>query len=176
MTQNTIIKAVVVATFAFGTSVALADFNMPKTKVSMENCMRAALAKYPGTVETMEMEISNGKPHYEFDIRAEDGKEYEVEVSALTGKIIETEVEVADANDVAFKAKAKVSKADAEKAALAAFPGTVVETEYSIESDGNPSYEFDIKTADGKEIEVEVDAVTGKVLENEVEVYQIGKE
>ena len=72
--------------------------------------------------------------------------------------------------------KRQVSEADAEKTALAAFPGTVVEREYSIESDGTPSYEFDIKTADGKEIEVEVNAITGKVLEHEEEVYQIGKE
>lgn len=176
MTQNTIIKAIIVATFALGSTAAQADFKMPKTKVSMEKCLKAALAKHAGAVETMEMEISNGKAQYEFDIRAEDGKEYEVEVSALTGKVVEEEVEVANAEDATFKSKAKVTQADAEKAALAAFPGKVVESEFSIESDGNPSYEFDIVGADGKETEVEVDAVTGKVLEHETEVYQIGKE
>ena len=176
MKKGTLIQAVIATTLSLGVGVAYADFKMPKTKVSMERCMKVALAKYPGTVETMEMELSNGKPHYEFDIRGNDGKEYEVEVSALTGKIIEVETEVEDANDATFQEKAKVSHADAEAAALAAFPGQVVETEYSIESDGNPSYEFDIVTANGKEIEVEVDAVTGKVLEHETEVYQIGKE
>ena len=176
MRKETFIKALIVATFAVGTSAAYADFKMPKTIVSMEKCLKAALAKHAGTVDTMEMEISEGKAQYEFDIKAADGKEYEVECSALTGKVIEEEVEVANADDAAFKAKAKVTQADAEKAALAAFPGKVVESEFSIEADGNPSFEFDIVGADGKETEVEVDAVTGKVLEHETEVYQIGKE
>jgi len=176
MKKETLIQAAIATAFMTSVGVAHADFKMPKTKVSMEKCMKAALAKHSGTVETMEMEISNGKAQYEFDIRAEDGKEYEVEVSALTGKVIEEEVEVSGADDATFKAKAKVSQADAEKAALAAFPGKVVESEFSIEADGNPSYEFDIVGADGKETEVEVDAVTGKVLEHETEVYQIGKE
>ena len=47
--------------FAATATVAHADFKMPKTKVSMEKCLKAALAKYPGNVETMEMEISNVK-------------------------------------------------------------------------------------------------------------------
>lgn len=176
MKKNIVLTAAVAGAFALLSGVAIADMKLPKTKVSMEKCMAAALAKHAGEVETMEMEISDGKPQYEFDIKGTDGKEYEVEVSAITGKVIEEEIEVASADDAAFKAKAKVSAADAEKAALAAFAGTVVEKEYSVEGDGNPSYEFDIKTADGKEIEVEVDAVTGKVLEHEEEVYQIGKE
>lgn len=176
MKKNIVITCAVAAALAMLSGVAVADLKLPKTKVSMEKCMVAALAKHAGEVETMEMEISDGKPQYEFDIKGTDGKEYEVEVSAITGKVIEEEIEVASADDVAFKAKAKVSAADAEKAALAAFAGTVIEKEYSVEGDGNPSYEFDIKTADGKEIEVEVDAVTGKVLEHEEEVYQIGKE
>lgn len=170
------LSIIIASAFALGATSAQADFKMPKTKFSMEKCMQAALAKHAGVVETMEMEISAGKPHYEFDIKGADGVEYEVEVSAITGKVIEEEVEVADVNDPKFKAKAKITEADAEKAALAAFAGKVVEKEYSIESDGNPSYEFDIVTKDGKEIEVEVDAVTGKVLESEEEVYQIGKE
>ncbi len=177
MKKNTLLTALIATAFAMTTGVVQAGHNkLPKTKVSMEKCMHAALAKHPGDIETMEMEISEGKAQYEFDIKTADGKEVEVECSALTGKVIETEQEVASADDAAFKAKAKVSQADAEKAALAAFPGTVVEKEFSVESDGNPSFEFDIKTADGKEIEVEVDAVTGKVLEHEEEVYQIGKE
>ena len=175
MKKNMLISTLVVGLLATISS-AQAELNIPKTKVSFEKCLNAALKIHAGEVETMEMEISDGKPQYEFDIRSTDGKEYEVEVSALTGKVIEEELEVANANDPAFKTKAKVSEADAEKAALAAFPGSVIEKEYSVEADGNPSYEFDIKTTDGKEIEVEVDAVSGKVLEHELEVYQIGKE
>ncbi|NOU23982.1 MAG: peptidase [Methylotenera sp.] len=176
MKKNLLLISAVAAALTLTAGVASADFKIPKTKVSFEKALKAALAKHSGDVETVELELNNGKPQYEFDIKTADGVEHEVEVSAITGKIIEEEIEVASASDTTFASKAKVSEADAEKTALAAFPGTVHEKEYSIESDGNPSYEFDIKTADGKEIEVEVDAVTGKVLEHEVEVYQIGKE
>jgi uncharacterized membrane protein YkoI len=142
-------------------------------KGNMETCMKAALAKHPGTVISLEAEIENKKPIYEFDIKGNDGKEWEVECDAKSGKVTEEEEEV-DVKDQRFASKAKLSAEDAKKAALAFQLGEVVESETSIESDGTLSYEFDIKTKDGKEIEVEIDAVTGKVQESEEEVYQIG--
>ena len=142
----------------------------------LETCMKAALAKHPGNVQTVEAEIEKGKAIYEFDIRTADGKEMEVECDAKSGKITEVEEEVT-ADDPRFKAKAKVSLEDAKKAALAIHPGEVLETEFAIEADGGASYEFDIKTASGKEMEVEIDAETGKLEEEpEEEVYQIGEE
>lgn len=149
----------------------------PKHVGNMETCMKAALAKHPGEVLTLEAEISKGKAQYEFDIKDKNGKEWEVECLAKTGKVIEEEQEFASADDPAFKAKAKISQDEAKKTALAKYPGEVVDSEFSIEADGNPSYEFDIKTANGKEIEVEIDAVTGKLEEEpEEEIYQIGTE
>lgn len=139
----------------------------------LETCMKAALAKHPGAVISLEAELEAGKPSYEFDIKGADGKEWEIECDAKSGKLIEEEEEV-DAKDPRFTSKAKVSADDAKKAALAAVPGEVIESETSIEANGNPSYEFDIKTKDGKEMEVEVDAITGKVIETEEEIYQIG--
>lgn len=142
----------------------------------LETCLKAALAKHPGDVQTLEAEIEKGKPIYEFDIRGKDGKEWEVECDAKSGKVTEEEEELT-AEDPRFKSKAKVTLDDAKKAALAVHAGEVIETEYSIESDGGISYEFDIKTADGKEWEVEIDAVTGKLAEDpEEEIYQIGDE
>ncbi|HOY87549.1 MAG TPA: PepSY domain-containing protein [Methylotenera sp.] len=143
----------------------------------METCMKAALAKHPGEVLTIEAEISGGKAQYEFDIKDKDGKEWEVECLAKSGKVIEEEQELANADDPAFKAKAKITQEDAKKTALAKYPGDVVDSEVSIEADGSASYEFDIKTANGKEMEVEVDATTGKLSEDpEEEIYQIGVE
>ena len=143
---------------------------------ALETCMKAAQAVHQGSVHTLEAEIENGKPIYEFDIHTADGKEWEVECDAKTGKIIETEEEVG-LNDPRFKGKAKMSWEEAKKAALAIHPGEVLETEYAIESDGSVSYEYDIKTANGKEMEVEIDAVTGKLDEEpEEEIYQIGEE
>lgn len=142
-------------------------------KGAVETCLKAALAKYPGQVLSLEAEIENGKPIYEFDIKGKDGKEWEVECDAKTGKLTEVEEEV-DIKDPRFASKAKVSLEEAKKTALAAYPGEIIESETSIEADGSVSYEFDIKTKDGKELEVEVDAVTGKIIEVEEEVYQIG--
>jgi len=139
-----------------------------------ETALKAALAKHPGEVISVEAELDNGKAIYEFDIKSADGKEWEVEVDAKTGKVLEVNLEVADANDPAFKSKAKITVDEAKKIAFALHAGEIVESEFKIEADGNPSYEFDIKTKDGKEWEVEVDAVTGKVVGNQEEVYQIG--
>lgn len=160
-----------ISLLAFGafSNVYAADLHQGK----LESCLKAALAKHPGDVVSLEAEIEDGKPTYEFDIKGKDGKEWEVECDAKTAKLIEEEEEV-DAQDPRFKSKAKVSLEDAKKAALAAKPGEVIELETSIESNGSASYEFDIKTKDGQEWEVEVDAATGKVIETEQEVYQIG--
>jgi uncharacterized membrane protein YkoI len=146
---------------------ALPAFAADKHTGRMETCMKAALAKHPGKVLSLEAEIENGKPIYEFDIKGADG-------DAKSGKITEEEEDV-DAKDPRFASKAKVSMEDARKTALAAYPGEVVSVEYELE-DGNPVYEFDIKGKNGKETEVEVDAVTGKIGETEEEVYEIGKD
>jgi uncharacterized membrane protein YkoI len=42
---------------------------------SLESCIKAALARQAGTVQTLETEIENGKAINEFDIRGADGKE-----------------------------------------------------------------------------------------------------
>lgn len=169
-------KKIVVIALASAFISSMANAGSPFAG-KMETCMQAALAKHPGEVQTLEAEISKGKPQYEFDIKGKDGKEWEVECLAKTGKVIEEEQEVANADDPAFKGKAKITQDEAKKLALAKYAGEVIDSELSIESDGSISYEFDIKTANGKEMEVEVDAVTGKLSEDpEEEIYQIGAE
>lgn len=154
-----------------------ADFAMPSTKVSMETCLKAALARQAGTVVKLEFKDERGTPIYEFNIVGRDGKEWEYECDANTGSITEEEQEVANPGDPLFKAKMKINQDDARQIALKAHPGTIVETEYEIESNGEASYEFDIQMPDGKEVKLEVDAATGKIIENgENEIYQIGKE
>ena len=165
------IVALSTANFAF------ADHHeFPKTKVSIEKCVQAALKVKPGTIVKSELKIEKKVPMYEFDIESADGKAWDVECDANTGKIVEVEEEVKSADDAQFKAKTKVSEADARKTALDAYPGEIIEVEYEIEPDGAASYEFDIKTKDGKEMKVEVDATSGKIVEANSEVYQIGKE
>ena len=59
---------------------------------------------------------------------------------------------------------AKISMAEALKAAMAAAPGSVLKAELEIE-DGNLMYSFDIVTDQKTVLEVEVDAGNGKVLD-----------
>ncbi|MGX2038856.1 PepSY domain-containing protein [Methylocaldum sp. MU1018] len=163
---------------SLGATAAFAEkFKMPKTKVSMEKCLEAALAKKDGDVVKLEFKMERDTPTYEFEIAGKDGKSWEYECNANTGKITEEEQEVDSPDDPLFKAKMKISEEEAKKIALEKHPGEIVETEYEIESNGDASYEFDIKTAGGKELKMEVDAATGKIVENdEEEIYQIGKE
>lgn len=65
-----------------------------KAKITMEQAKKTALDKFPGEIESIEYELENGNPVYEFDIKQANGKEIEVEVDAVTGKIGETEEEV----------------------------------------------------------------------------------
>lgn len=166
------LAAAIVLTGAMGT----ANAEYPKTDFSIEQCLQAALAEKNGGVVKVELKTENGVPTYEFDIETPDGKAWDIECDTKTGKISEIEQEVNNADDPLFKAKLKVSEADARKTALAAYPGDIVEVEYEIEPDGAASYEFDIKGKDGKEMKVEVDATSGKIVEANAEVYQIGKE
>jgi uncharacterized membrane protein YkoI len=163
---------------SLGTTATSAEkLEMPKTKVSMESCLEAALAKKDGTVVKLEFKNERGTPVYEFEIAGKDGKSWEYECDANTGKITEEEQEVDSSDDPLFKAKKKISEEEAKKIALEKHPGEIVETEYEIESNGDASYEFDIRTPSGKEVKLEVDATTGKIIEDdEEEIYQIGQE
>jgi uncharacterized membrane protein YkoI len=73
-------------------------------------------------------------------------------------------------SQAALKAQAKISRADAEKAALAKVPnGTIKEGELEKEK-GKLIWSFDIATPGTKDImEVQVDAITGEVISVEKE-------
>jgi len=165
----------VAATLFSSGAIAGHESLKPKAYDSLGKCVKAALAAKEGTIVKTEFKTENKVGFYEFDIESADGKSWDVECNAKTGKILEIEEEV-KADDARFKAVAKVSEAEAKATALAAHPGTIVETEYEIEADGKASYEFDILEADKEEIKVEVDATTGKIIEVSYEGYQIGKE
>ena len=162
--------------FAMGVvAVFAADPKMPKTKVSLENCKKAALAKKPGSVVKIELKTEKGAPIYEFAIESTDGKRWDVECNASTGKITEVEQEVRTADDPAFKVKMKVGEAEARNIALRAHPGEIKLVEYEIEENGAASYEFEIITKDGKRLKVEVDASSGKIVEVSEKLDQPGK-
>lgn len=165
----------IVAAFFANTAIAGNETIKPNAHDSLGKCVKAALAAHAGTIVKVEFKTEKKMGVYEFDIESADGTAWDIECDAKSGKVTEVEQEV-NAEHPKFKALAKVSEAEAKATALAAHPGTVVETEYELESDGKASYEFDIKEADGDEYKVEVDATTGKIVETSYEAYQIGKE
>jgi uncharacterized membrane protein YkoI len=153
----------------------------------LERCASASLAKHPGQLVKLEIETAttsvepNAQPAgtglWELESRAADGAEWEMTCTTSNGRIVEIEREVRSADDSVFKAKTKVSEADARKTALAAHGGQVGEVEYEIESTGAATYEIDITPATGSDQwKVEVDATTGKIVESRHELYQIGIE
>jgi uncharacterized membrane protein YkoI len=173
------IQSSVITLLALGaiSTSALADHDTikPKAYDSLGKCVKAALSKHDGKIVKLEMKSEQKTAMYEFDVESADGTAWDIECNVKSGKVTEVEQEV-KADDAKFKALAKVSEADAKATALAAHPGTVVETEYELEPDGKASYEFDILEADKEEIKVEVDATTGKIVETSYEVYQVGQE
>ena len=141
----------------------------------LDKCFIAAHQKYEGHIISLEREVEDGKPVYEFDIKTKDGKRVEIECNPLTGELSDEEFEVKK-NDKDFKKAIKISAKEAEKIALENTPGKVVEREYAFEGDV-PVYEFDIYSKDkGHEIEVEINGITGEVMESEIEIYDIGED
>ncbi len=161
------------ALLAAGTHV-MAMEPMPKTNVSMEICLAAALERHPGRVKELEFGLEDGEPHYEFEILTADGRETEVECSAMTGKIVEVEWENQNMDLDAFLEKARVFPAQARKTALRRVAGKIIKMDLETTSTGVMSYEFEVRTRDGKDVDVEIGAMSGQMIEVETDIYEIG--
>jgi len=73
-------------------------------------------------------------------------------------------------NQARLEAQAKVSRADAERVALARVPGGTIKEGELEKEHGKLIWSFDITTMDSKDItEVGVDAITGTVVSMEKE-------
>jgi uncharacterized membrane protein YkoI len=181
-TKHIILTVVALAIIAGFTAPAFASEDSQakleaKAKVSKADAQKTALAKVPnGTIKEGNLEMEKGKLIYSFDITTPDSKDItEVNVDAITGQIVAVEKETPqdqakEAEKDKLKAQAKVSKADAEKIALAKVPsGTIKEGDLEMEK-GKLIYSFDITTPGSKDItEVNVDAITGQVVAVEKE-------
>ena len=160
--------------FALSIGNAVAREALPKTNVSMEDCMFAALDAYPGEAVEVELELEDGAPRYDFEIVGADGRTAEVECDAMTGKIVEVEWEDDNMDVDAFLERATVTPSQARKIALRRVPGKVVDMSLETASTGEISYEFEILTSDGTQMDVEVDAISGQIVEVERDIYELG--
>ena len=70
-----------------------------KAKISMEEARAIALKKVNGMVLEEELEKENGRLQYAFDIRAADGKVFDVEIDAMTGEVLQAEEDDEDGDD-----------------------------------------------------------------------------
>ncbi|MDP3875579.1 MAG: PepSY domain-containing protein [Methylobacter sp.] len=143
---------------------------------SVDSCIAAIQKQKRGKFIKLEKLNVAGKPFYEFEIKDDKGVEWEFMCDANSGKITETEREVVNADDEAFKKKAKITEKEAIDIVLKAHPGTVEEVEYEIEENGDASYEIDIVNDKGVETKVEVNAADGKIIEVSIEAWEIGEE
>lgn len=76
----------------------------------------------------------------------------------------------AEETQAALKAQAKITQAEAEKAALAKVPDGKVKAAELEKEHGRLIWSFDISTTKSKNItEVQVDAKTGKIVSTQVE-------
>lgn len=149
---------------------------LDKLTDSFEICMQQVLQQQPGQVIKVEKKHEAGMLMYEFDIRGEDGLDWDIECVQDSGEIWEVEREVQNPNDPLFKSKVKVGEKAARKLAMEKYPGTIREVEYEVEADGTAVYEFDIEMADGREMKVEINANSGQLHEANQEIWQIGLE
>ncbi|MGB9694632.1 MAG: PepSY domain-containing protein [Caldisericaceae bacterium] len=78
-------------------------------------------------------------------------------------KVTDTNAKDEASESAALQGLAKISQADAEKAALAKVPGTVVKTSIDNEN-GYLVYSVSVKDASSKMSDVKIDAGTGSVL------------
>src|SRR6056300_170053 len=174
-----IIPFISIALFSAPTFAAHSEDDIKKVLTTdLDKCFIAAHQKYEGHIISLEREVEDGQPVYEFDIKTKDGKRVEIECNPLTGELSDEEFEVkkGDKEFKEFKKAVKITAKEAKKIALENTPGKVVEKEYGFEGD-IPVYEFDIYSKDkGHEIEVEINGITGEVMESEIEIYDIGED
>ena len=163
-----------IALFTLLTSISSISFAAEYK--TLQTCVDNIEKDYPGQIMSMEVESANGVISYEFDIDTNvNGTDFfiEIECDAKTTQLSGFQLET-HSEDPHFKAKAKVSVTEAEKAAIDKYSGVIVSREYGFAS-GKPFYSFDIYNQDrNMQTEITVDAENGAIIGVEEELYQIG--
>ena len=163
-----------IALFTLLTSISSISFAAEYK--TLQTCVDNIEKDYPGQIMSMEVESANDVISYEFDIDTNvNGTDFFIEIecdaktSQLSGFQLETHSE-----DPHFKAKAKISVTEAEKAAIDKYSGVIVASEYGF-AGVKPFYSFDIyNQGKNMQTEITVDAENGAIIGVEEELYQIG--
>lgn len=134
--------------------------------ITQQQAEQAALAASPGnTIDHTQLMNENGQAFWDVDFTNGGG----VKIDAQTGAVIATEAAGTDqggphgdhgADQAALAAKATVSQADAEKAALAASPGNTIDHSRLGDDNGTVYWDVDFTNGGG----VKVNAQTGAII------------
>ena len=88
----------------------------------------------------------------------------------ITAFSVSSVAQAAPTDEAALMKEAKVSKADAEKTALAKVPNGTIKSEEIEREHGKLIWSFDITKPGTKDItEIQVDAISGKIVRTEIE-------
>ncbi|MFD3718240.1 PepSY domain-containing protein [Streptomyces sp. NPDC058674] len=132
-----------------------------RVDVTAEAAIAAALKAHPGVVESVDRDGSV----WHVDVISKDGKHAELEVDSAGGAVSKENQDDDDGDDRAPLLAAKVTAAEAAKAALAAHAGQVWSVNWDDDDDNGKRYwDVEVKTADGKTQNVHVDPASGKVI------------
>lgn len=150
-----------------------------KAEISKEEAITISLEEVPGKTVQTELEDEDGKTVYEVDVKAEDGKMWDLEINAGNGDVLQKETdddgrdeddgddELSDQEEQnQLKKEAKITSEESESIALKEVKGDVIDNELD-EENGTVVYSLEITDDQGVEHEVEIDAKTGEVLKKE---------
>jgi len=153
------------------------NLNLSKTQseklIGFEKAKEVALNEAKGTIESVDLEKSNGKTFYEIDIDGEKSKEFEVRVDAYNAKVLNVREDNNDQDDdddvrdnLASNTKL-ITETKAIEIAQEQIEGTLLELKLDSD-DGRYEYELELRTTKGK-AEFTIDASTGDILESELD-------
>ncbi|MFD7027985.1 PepSY domain-containing protein [Streptomyces sp. NPDC059917] len=133
--------------------------------VSAETAAGAALKKFPGVVESLDLDGSV----WHVDVIGKGGKHAELEVDASSGAVTQRNSDDNDddnGNEYAPLIAAKVTAVQALKAAVAAHPGQVRSVSWDDDDNDNGKtsryWNVEVKTSGGQTRNVHVDPASGK--------------
>ncbi len=72
-----------------GSDVAGRPGEKLKAGLTADQASRIALVEVPGVVIGAQVDVNDGHPYWELDVRARDGSLYDIEIDAVSGKVVE---------------------------------------------------------------------------------------
>ena len=69
------------------------NFALPKSKVYLSICYKAALELHPGQIEQLSFYRSSEKSYFDFVVRSTDGKRWTILCDSTNGKVVNVQLQ-----------------------------------------------------------------------------------